>query len=622
MVAIWICICAFLSCAGWLLSALHLLNRTGYLILFALAGVVLVALSKRTGTPIFPRIRWAVLQRRFRRGFPLAFLLLAGLAILGGVLHAPSNYDGLTYRTPRVLHWLAAEQWHWIHAELPRLNVRTAGYEWVTTPIIAFLKTDRLLFLINSVSFLLLPGLIFSLLHRLGVRRKVAWYWMWILPTGYTYLLQAGSIGNDLFGSVFAFAAIDFGLRARASRHIRDVLLSLLAAALVTGAKSSNLAIGLAWLAAVGPALLVVRHHLKVSLAVGLVAVVGSVIPNSLLNVYHCGDWSGQVLEQAAFGGASLFRLPINLVGFTLQNLAPPVFPFAKQWAGWVQQMIPAEVAEKIQAHFESGAGGFKLGEMQTEESAGLGFGVCVLLIGSFVAASFVRRTKGKPAPRWGSHQILVIAGAWIAVLVFMSQNGLSGAVRYLAPYNIICIVPFLVGSGHAAVICSKWWKQTCGCIFALAALLLVLNQARPLWPAVTVLRSLGANNSSQQLVRRAWTVYSVYSQRADAFAPARALVPLDLSPLGFVSFDDPETSLWRPFGSRRILHLKRTETAAELRQRGIKCILVSSVVLTRHWQMSLDDWLRQVDGEVVSQLPLDLRAGAGPKEWYLVMLH
>lgn len=621
MVPIWICLCASLSCAGWLLSALQLLNRTGYLILFAFAAVALVAWSNRTGTPIFPRIRWAVLQRRFRRGFPLAFLLLTGLAILGGILHAPSNYDGLTYRTPRVLHWLAAEQWQWIHAELPRLNVRTSGYEWVTTPMIAFLKTDRLLFLINSVSFLLLPGLVFSLLHRLGVRRKVAWYWMWILPTGYTYLLQAGSIGNDLFGAVFALAAIDFGLRARASRHIREVLLSLLAAALVTGAKSSNLAIGLAWLAAVGPALLVARHHLKVSLAVGLVAVAVSVVPNSLLNVYYCGDWSGQVLEQAAFGGEPLFRLPINLVGFTLQNLAPPVFPFAKQWAAWVQQVIPAEVAEKIQTRFESGAGGFKLGEMQTEESAGLGFGVCVLLLGSFIVASFVRRTREKPAPHWRGHQVLVVAGAWIAVLVFMSQNGLSGAVRYLAPYNIICIVPFLTGIGHVAVIRSKWWKLACGGVFGLAAMLLVLNQARPLWPALTVLRSQGADHSSRPFVRRAWTVYSVYSQRADAFAPARALVPADLNPLGFVSYDDPETSLWRPFGSRRILHLKRTDTAAALRERGIQCILASSVVLTQHWQISLEDWLRQVDGEVVSQIPLNLRAGAGPKEWYLVRL-
>jgi hypothetical protein len=37
-----------------------------------------------------------------------AFLIIFLLAFLG-VLHGPSNYDGLAYREPRVLHWLAEE---------------------------------------------------------------------------------------------------------------------------------------------------------------------------------------------------------------------------------------------------------------------------------------------------------------------------------------------------------------------------------------------------------------------------------------------------------------------------------------------------------------------------------
>src|SRR6478609_5168745 len=120
MVAIWICLCAFLSCAGWLLSLLHLLNRPGYLILFVVAAVALAIWSKRTRTPILPQIRWAVLQRRFRHGFSLAFLVLAALVFLGGILHAPTNYDGLAYRVPRILHWQAEGQWHWIHTDFQR----------------------------------------------------------------------------------------------------------------------------------------------------------------------------------------------------------------------------------------------------------------------------------------------------------------------------------------------------------------------------------------------------------------------------------------------------------------------------------------------------------------------
>ena len=32
---------------------------------------------------------------------------------------------------------------------------------------------------------------------------------MWLVPTGYCYLLQVGSIGNDLFSAVLALAAVD-----------------------------------------------------------------------------------------------------------------------------------------------------------------------------------------------------------------------------------------------------------------------------------------------------------------------------------------------------------------------------------------------------------------------------
>lgn len=85
----------------------------------------------------------------------------------------------------------------------------------VTAPLFLFTGTDRFVFLINVICFLLLPGRFFSVLVRLGVRTRTAWHWMWLLPAGYCYLLQAGSIANDLFGAVFAMVAIEFALRAR-----------------------------------------------------------------------------------------------------------------------------------------------------------------------------------------------------------------------------------------------------------------------------------------------------------------------------------------------------------------------------------------------------------------------
>lgn len=621
MVAIWVGLCAFLSGTGWVLSACRSLNPTGYLIACALAAVSVFAWQRRTGQRLIPHLNWRKLRWRGRHFFPLAFAVLAGLAILGGVLHAPSNYDGLTYRTPRVLHWLEEGQWHWIHTALPRLNMRATGFEWATAPLLVFLRTDRFNFLFNAVSFLLLPGLAFSLLTRLGVRPRVAWHWMWLLPTGYTYLLQAGSIGNDLFGAVFGLAAIDFALRARTGGRSADFHWSVLAIALVTGSKSSNLILGLPWLFAIWPALRVIWREPAKTLFIGLLAALISVVPTALLNIRYCGDWSGQVLENAAFGGQPVLRLAVNTIGFTLQNFVPPVFPLASQWNAWVKQALPPALAEKLARHFEGAAASFRLGELQVEEAAGLGLGVCALLMLSVGAAWKAAQPTRLRAGKRPTYTWQVCLGAWLSTLFFMSQSGLSGAVRYLAPFYFVLAAPLLWGNGHRALPVRRWWRVAATAVFALAAVLLVLNPARPLWPARTVLSALGAENARGPVVRRAWAVYSIYSQRADAFAPARVLLPADANPLGFVTFDDPETSLWRPFGSRRILHVQRTETAADLHRRGLKYVLVSSEVLQNHWGISLDSWLAQVDGERLATVPLELRASAGPKDWHVVRL-
>ena len=79
---------------------------------------------------------------------------------------------------------------------------------------------------------------------RLGVRPRVAWPWMWLLPTGYNFLLQAGSIGNDTVPTIYALAAVDFGLRAWESRRLSYLWLSILSAALLTGTNHLEFVMG------------------------------------------------------------------------------------------------------------------------------------------------------------------------------------------------------------------------------------------------------------------------------------------------------------------------------------------------------------------------------------------
>ena len=188
-------------------------------------------------------------SRRFRRPLPFCFGALAVLIFLGGAIYPPGNYTGLTYRVARVLQWLAHGRWFWIHTANYRMNDRACGIEWLSAPLLLFTKSDRGLFLLNFLPFLLLPGLVFSVFTRLGVRARVAWQWMWLLPTGYNFLLQAGGIANDTFPDGICAGGAGFRVCAQLeiAARLADLWHSILAAALLTGAKASNLPLLLPW---------------------------------------------------------------------------------------------------------------------------------------------------------------------------------------------------------------------------------------------------------------------------------------------------------------------------------------------------------------------------------------
>src|SRR3954468_9958757 len=102
VVAIWICCCAYLNCVGWTLSALHQLNTVGYTLAVAVGLVALWRSQHHCCAGRWPAGR-RMFARRFRRPLPLIFLFVTCLIFLGGFCYAPNNYDGLTYRLPRLL---------------------------------------------------------------------------------------------------------------------------------------------------------------------------------------------------------------------------------------------------------------------------------------------------------------------------------------------------------------------------------------------------------------------------------------------------------------------------------------------------------------------------------------
>ena len=461
LVRIWIWVSVLASAAGWLLSALGQLNQAGYAILGAVVVVGLwVGRTVSGGAPAGRIFNWRKLRSRFRRWLPASFAGLAFLVFLGAALYPPTTHEGLTCRVPRVLHWLAEGHWHWITTPNARLNDRPCGLEWLAAPLLLFTRSDRGLFLINFIPLLLLPGLIFSVFTRLGVRPRVAWHWMWLLPTGYNFLLQSGSLGNDTTPAFYALAAVDFGLRAWTSRRPADLWLSILSAAFLTATKVSDLPLLLPWAVVVFPLLprilhapvaadgsrrklsaaktaptpiggyTLAEHHargetpwlirqLAATLAVVVLAASVSFLPTAAFNIHYGGDWAGLAVEH------SVIEMKHPLVGLwgntllLLKNFAPPIFPLAGWWNQSALTILPHSLVAPMVANFEPGF--HTVGELPIEDAAGLGFGVSFLLVVSVIAAWWVRPSS---QPRWVGNRCIPVLAAAV---------GAGGAVDFVA---------------------------------------------------------------------------------------------------------------------------------------------------------------------------------------------
>ena len=605
---------AFLICTGWTLSALHALNVRGYSGALALGAVVLLVAARQGA---FAGFAWPRLPaRRFRRALPAAFALLAGLIFISGAMHAPNIYDALAYRIPRVLAWIAEGRWHWIHTTFPRLNTRPYDYEWLTVPLLLFTKSDRGFFLINFVSLLLLPGLIFSTFTRLGISARVAWHWMWPLAAGYCFALEAGSIQSDLPTAPLALAMIDFALRSRKSGRIGEVWLSILAAALLTGFKSSALPLLLPWALALLPGW---RVPLRRPLATALVAVVAAVVsffPNAILNARYTGDWTGQKIESIYQGKNVAERFIVNGAVVAIHNFLPPIFPFTRQWNDLLKK-VPG-LNDYLRSSLEAP-------EMAPENSPGIGFGVCALLAASLVAGGLTKR-RDVPPPRlpWLDRCIL-LTPIFSTLVLAASAFIVSSGARYFTPYYLLLTAPLLLVGDQLIVVRRTWWRLGAVASIALTAALNAISPAHPLLPLATIFSRLDARFSNPLFARSA-AVYTVFGERPDAFAPIRNVLPPDIKTIGLIAWDDPETSLWLPFGTRRVRHVLPGDSRGDLHQRGVEFIVVSLDKFPNIFgpAESFDHWLAAIRGELWRTVPLRLRAGSqesGFRDWAIVRL-
>ena len=116
----------------------------------------------------------------------------------------------------------------------------------------------------------------------------------------------------------------------------------------------------------------------------------------------------------------------------------------------------------------------------------------------------------------------------------------------------------------------------------------------------------------------RAKDAYETKGKRVEVFAPVIALLPADATTLGFSAADFPETSLWKPFGSRRILHVKLSDSAEEVRKRGIKYLSGNNGWFEEPWP----EWLQRMEAREFQKVTLKMWGSLPPFVWHLVELN
>jgi len=613
----WLVLCAGLNLLGWLGSSLHHLKLVFYagtpcVILFAAASAFRV---RKSGTSFTRK-----LFRRCRRPLPALFVLTVVIIFAGAIAFAPTNYDALTYRLPRILNWLSRDGWFWIQTPNDRMNYATVAWEWLATPLLLFSRTDRLLFLFNYIGFLFMPGLVYSVFRVLGVKPKVAWWWMWIVPMTFGYVTQAGSIGNDLIGALFGLTSVYFAFKARVSRDVRHVWLSLLATALLTGSKLSNLPLALPCVVALFPVLSSLFKRLIPSFCVLLVAAVISALPIMALNQRNAGNWTGDADNHTRMQISD----PVAAVlgnGLLLmeQSFVPPVLPHSNELRERAIAALPESVRSRLKAGFPHYFTG-KLSEIPVEEGAGLGLGVTLGLLGTVAAMVCGMGRSRLPKAVFGIPFHPVLCAAGISIVVYILKMGSEASPRLMLPYYPWLIAAVIALPAQSALLRFKLWRGLLVLIPLFAFPAILLGPARPVVPAEAISKKLLEKHPELQIYQRIYSVYSTYSHRNDLLAGIRAKLPEAVTEVGFLAgSNDTDYSLWRPFGKHRVVYLNPKGEGLPEGPFTVEWAVIKQSARTEYTRAQLESWLEKNHGKIVASESIVTLVAWGGEDWLLV---
>ncbi len=622
LAGLWILWAAWCQCCGWGLSAIHQLSGWGYLaaapILFGAGWWWFKITAAAETKPVFSPAQ--KMGRRFRRPLPMIYLGIAALSLVAALLYTPWSFDATSYRLPRILYWWAEHHWYWIGTLDHRLDFSSCGFEWQMLPVIIFTRTDRLIFLLSWIPFLLTPGLVFFAFRALGVNGRSARRWMWLLPSGFCFALQCSGLQNDGYALDYSLVVIVFAVLAFRWRQMKFFAVALLAVALLTGAKLSNLPLLLPFGLLLLPALFRVPWLNVKFILVLLLTAACSFAPLAWFGWKNTGDWTGDPTDQWSIHPRNAVgALAANSVAMASELVQPPVFPIAKKINATLQPLNHTKFMQWLQ-WAQPNSNGIHFGDMAYEGGCGLGCGIGIYLILLIFGCWFVKPAKRSVNPvdfpwewRWAPW------AAWLSLAVLMSKLASTHTTRYASSYYPLLLISILLLPRIAAV----ERKKLAGliAIFSMFAVVpvILLTPVRPVIPVEKILACLPRKPALETFL----TKYRMWAGLRDDLAPMRNALPPDTAKLGYAgAFRDTSYGLWKPFGSRTVVELGLPLGGKSPPPADLKYAVVTGSGLRQRYDMDLKAWCEFAKAKVIFEMQRNISlegAVANYDSWYLV---
>ncbi len=431
--------------------------------------------------------------------------------------------------------------------------------------------------------------------------------------------MQASSTLNDAFATAYALAAVDFALRARRDKNVGDLWLALLAAALATGVKQTNLLLVLPALIAIWPEVMMLFKRPLSSLAVLALCLLISALPMVIFDLQHTGNWLGVSANEWERNElhSPFWGFMGNVFCLTAQNLKPPVFPIFNSWNAAMGHFLQTPFG----AHFAGFESFGRLSFGVAESSAALGAGIFLLTLTSVFAARYYRKAGRfggeKSSDKWLR---LLRWTPWVMLVVFMAKVGTFENGRYLAPYYIFLFPSLLILPGQSILVRRRWWQSFTGLIMLVAVLLLVISRDRPLFPAQTIADRLGAKYPNSTFISKICRTYSSASDFENQRLFLEKILP-DHVVLGYAAIAGlAESSMWLPYGTRRIQRILPGDTPEQVRSSGIHYVVVEDDFLLGT-NDTLQKWLARFNAILLKQWEFLGDPYEPPKRYNLVLL-